>query len=480
MTTIASRLRDQAPSLARRAPFGLSGKLILLTVVFMMIAEIVIYVPALAGFRRSWVQDRVMGARMLVLALASADGTMPSGLEAGLASGVSGAQAVAVRGSKTRWIQGRAEQPIPAAVNRDVDLRDRPWWKMWEGLYRVMFVSKGGFIRVIAPGPPGAEETEYVEVILEEAVLKTALLEFSRDFLIISLLMSAATAAILYFALHLIVVRPVRRLSVNITGFAADPEDLSRVIGTSGRRDEIGAAEEALARMETALARELRQRRHLADLGLAVSKINHELRNMLTTAQLLGDRLGGINDPAVKRVAPRLIATLDRAISYCGATLAYGRASEPVPVRRQTALLPVITDQLHLTKLGDGHPIGVGVDVAPDLQLDADPEQLGRVLLNLIRNAVEALAKTPDPRIAISAWRRGGTVTIRVADNGPGIPDRIRTRIFSAFQASERSGGTGLGLPIADELVRLHGGTLALENAERGASFLITIPDRTA
>ncbi|WP_204334103.1 hypothetical protein, partial [Klebsiella pneumoniae] len=79
-----------------------------------------------------------------------------------------------------------------------------------------------------------------------------------------------------------------------------------------------------------------REKRRLAELGLSVSKINHELRNLLATAQLLGDRLGDGGDPNTRRLAPRLVATLDRAVRFCEATLAYGRATERHPQRRLT------------------------------------------------------------------------------------------------------------------------------------------------
>jgi len=275
----------------------------------------------------------------------------------------------------------------------------------------------------------------------------------------------------------------VRRLSGNIAAFAANPEDASRVITPSRRDDEIGVAEQALARMEGVLADELRQKRRLADLGLAVSKINHELRNMLTTAQLLGDRLQEVEDPAVQRVVPRLVRTLGRAIDFCEATLAYGRARERTPQRQLVPLAPVVEELGDLTGLAPGAGIAYDLDVPADLEVDADPEQLPRILANLVRNAVQALSQAGPaggeaPRVTVRARRDGSTVTIHVGDNGPGVSERARANLFSAFQGSARSGGTGLGLPVAAELVRLHGGTIALEDTPVGTRFRIVIPDR--
>ena len=278
--------------------------------------------------------------------------------------------------------------------------------------------------------------------------------------------------------------RPVRRLSGNIAAFAGDPEDASRVIAPSARGDEIGIAEQALARMEATLAEELRQKRHLAELGLAVSKINHELRNMLTTAQLLTDRLEGVPDPAVQRVAPRLLTTLGRAIDFCEATLAYGRAKERLPQRRRMRLKPLVDELMELTDLAPGAAIAFAAHVPDDLEVDADPDQLSRVLVNLVRNAVQALsqagASDGPPRIEVSAFREGRAVKILVTDNGPGVPARARQNLFAAFQGSGRTGGAGLGLVISAELVRLHGGALSLDDTAAGARFRIVIPDLAA
>lgn len=482
MTTIATRSTDRAALRLPGSSLSLSGRLILLTMSFVMLAEILIYIPSAINFRRAWLGDKIMGAQMVALALAATPAEARSSeIDTKLLAGLRGAQAIGVRGPGTRWILAIAGDRPPEA-KREIDMRQRRWWQGLLGLARNLAAAPSSSVRLIGPGVPGIAGVEWVEVVLDEAPLKQAVIAFTRNFLLVSLLISALTGALLYLALHLMVVRPVRRLSANIAAFAADPEDARRVIRPSGRRDELGRAEEALARMETALASELRAKRRLADLGLAVSKINHELRNMLTTAQLLGDRLGEVEDPAVRRIAPRLVGTLARAVDFCGATLAYGRAGEREPQRALVRLRPIVEDQGDIAALADGITVKIGIGMRADLVVDADPEQLGRAVLNLMRNAVEALsrARTADARIDVSAERRDGAVQIRVADNGPGVPELSRDRLFNAFQASNRSGGTGLGLPVADELVRLHGGTLELEPTATGASFLVTIPDRSS
>jgi signal transduction histidine kinase len=458
------------------AAFGLSSRLLILTILFVMLAEVLIYVPSVANFRRNWLKDRLAAAQIAALVLdAAPEDKLSDELEGKLLDGV-GAHAVAVRGGGTRRLLSRDD--MPHEVDRVVDLRTVTWWDLIRGAMATLLAPAERPIRVIGH----AMGADFVELIIDERPLRAAMGEFSRNILLLSLFISGITAGLVYLSLHWLIVRPVRRLSGNIAAFAANPEDASRVITPSARDDEIGLAEQALARMEGVLADELRQKRRLADLGLAVSKINHELRNMLTTAQLLGDRLQEVEDPAVQRVVPRLVRTLGRAIDFCEATLAYGRARERLPQRRLLPLAPIVEELADLTGLAPGAGIAFDTRVPEDLEVDADPDQLPRILANLVRNAVQALSQAgtggEPPRVTVRARRDGKTVTIHVGDNGPGVPERARANLFAAFQSSARSGGTGLGLAVTAELVRLHGGTIDLEEPASGACFRIVIPDR--
>jgi signal transduction histidine kinase len=459
------------------SPFGLSARLLVLTVIFVMVAEILIYVPSVANFRRNWLNDRLAAAQVAALVLDAAPAeSLPADLEARLLESV-GARTVAVKGGGTRRLLAASD--TPGEVERTVDLRHSGWAMLIRDALTTLARPAEKPIRVLGAGMAG---TEFVEIVIDQAPMRTAMLDFSRNILILSLIISGITASLVYFALQLVIVRPVRRLTKAVTSFAEEPEDASRIFTPSRRTDEIGAAERSLAQMEASLTDVLRQKSHLAELGLAVSKINHELRNMLTTAQLLTDRLEGASDPAVQRVAPRLVATLGRAIEFCQATLAYGRAAERVPQRRRLLLRPLVMELGDLTALAQDAGIGFVQEVPGSLEVDADPDQLARVLVNLVRNAVQALslagASGGSPTIRVSAEREGAAVTIRIADNGPGIPKAARARLFSAFRSSGRPGGAGLGLAISAELVRLHGGTLTLEETETGACFKISIPDR--
>jgi signal transduction histidine kinase len=212
-------------------------------------------------------------------------------------------------------------------------------------------------------------------------------------------------------------------------------------------------------------------------LGTAVAKIQHDLRNMLSTAQLASDRLTSIEDPVVQRLAPRLVTALGHAVALATNTLRYGRAGEQPPARRYLLLLPLVADVREAALTAPDSRILFDMRIDPELQIDADAEQLYRILLNLIRNAILALANAPEPCITISAARLNGAVTIEVCDNGAGISTTIQDKLFQPFSASAQ-GGTGLGLAIARELARAHNGDVILvATGTTGTKFCVVIPD---
>jgi hypothetical protein len=265
--------------------------------------------------------------------------------------------------------------------------------------------------------------------------------------------------------------------------FRADPENSDRVIAPSARNDEIGTAERELATMQIELASMLHQKNRLASLGLAVAKINHDLRNLLASAQLFSERLAKIPDPAVQRFAPKLVHALERAIAFCQSTLSYGRLQEPPPERRPVLLEPMVEEVHETLGFGPDAPIRWISAVERGLVVEADYDQLFRILLNLSRNAVGAMEsrETRDPgrdQIRITGRREGAVVVIEVSDTGPGFSEKARAHLFEAFQGSTRTGGTGLGLAIAAELVRAHGGDIRLVEGTIGATLRLTIPDR--
>ncbi len=463
----------------KRVRLGLSGKLLFLTILFVMVAEILIYVPSIANFRLNWFNDRLAAAHTAALVLdAAPSGMVPESLAKQILESI-GARAVAMKmGDQRRLL---AATSVPSKIANDFDMRNVVWWHAIRDAFEVLFIDEPkDVIRVVGPAPMGGD---FLEIIIDEVPLRSAMVNFSVNILLLSLAISGITAMLVFFALHYILVRPMGRITANMTAFRADPEDLSLIIPESGRQDEIGTAEIELGAMQRELASMLQQKSRLAALGLAVSKINHDLRNLLASAQLFSDQLSNLPDPKVQRFAPKLVRALERAIAFCQSTLSYGAAQEAPPERKTIEVEPLIEEVHEALGLTLDVPIRWIVAVERGLTVDADHDQLFRVLVNVARNAMQALEArgTRDPardQIRITGRREGSVTVIEVSDTGPGVPERARMHLFQAFQGSTRSGGTGLGLAIAAELVRAHGGDIRLVPGTIGATFSITIPDR--
>lgn len=471
--------RRAAAAARSRLRLGLSGKLLGLTIVFVMMAEILIYVPSIANFRLTWLSDRLAAAHTAALVLEAApSGMVPETLARQILDSI-GARAVAMKIGQQRRLLATTD--LPTSIDQDVDVRNVSAYDAIVDAFVSLLMSKDtDIIRAVGPAPMGGD---FVEIVLDEGPLRRAMWRYSRNILLLSLAISAFSAALVYLTLHYQFVRPMRRITANMIAFREDPENSARVIATSGREDEIGIAERELATMQHQLTAMLQQKSRLASLGLAVSKINHDLRNLLSSAQLFSDRLAQLADPQVQRFAPKLLRTLERAIAFCQSTLSYGRAQEPPPDRRMIALEPLVEEVRETLGLMPDAAIGWISAIERGLKVDADYDQLLRVLLNLTRNAYQALeTRSPnDPsrdQIRVTGRREGAVVVIEVSDTGPGLDERARSHLFEAFQGSTRTGGAGLGLVIAAELVKAHGGDIRLVDGTIGATFRITIPDR--
>jgi signal transduction histidine kinase len=335
-------------------------------------------------------------------------------------------------------------------------------------------------IRVIGPSP--REPGVVVDVSLDERPLWRAMVDYSGRILTLSIIISVLTALLVFTALHRLMVRPMRRIAENIVAFRHRPEDPTVDAPDTDRRDEIGLVQRELARMQRDLRGALAQKTRLAALGAAVGKINHDLRNLLSTAMLLSDRLAESRDPQVHNVAPRLVEALDRAARLCSETLNFSRAQVVVP-RRERFNLRRLVDEVGESVLRDRQPDGVAWrnEVGAEITVDADRDQLFRVLMNLGRNAQQAMGETGGGGVVgVTAWRaEDGRLVIEVADTGGGIPAGAREHLFEAFAGSTRPGGTGLGLPIAREIMRAHGGDIALAHTgPDGTAFRLTLPPR--
>jgi signal transduction histidine kinase len=456
---------------------GLSNKLIAAIIAVILLVEIIVYLPSLATFRASWLDDRlrvgIVAARVLdaVPDVMSVPRTLTDRL---LAS--AGANAIVYRRAGQSQLIELAD-PVTPDVVATADMRQRDLPSLIVGALDTMFAGPGRTLRIVGEGDI---DDSLVEILMPERPLRSDMLDYSRNILLVSLGFAAVTAFALYMLVSQLFILPVQRLTNNILRFRKAPENATLILAPTQRADEIGTLERELSAMESELFTMLRQQRHLADLGLAVAKINHDLRNTLTSAQLLSDQVATLEDPKVQRLAPRLVTTLDRAIGFAQSVLDYGREAASVPTPGQVNLKALIEDaaqEAHLL----GHPsIAFSAEINEGLIVYVDAGQMTRVLVNLFKNAreaLEAVQKAGEHRISVVATEEGTTVALDISDNGPGLPPRAKENLFVAFEGSARAGGTGLGLAIARELTEANGGSLRYVEAEGpGAHFSLILP----
>ena len=459
-------------------PFArsLSARLLVLTIAFVMLAEILIYAPSIANFRINWLTDQADSAHLAVLALEAAPAELISeDLKAQLLTRAQ-AYAVVLKRSDRRLLLYTAPPP---PVNVTVDLRSQSLLGNIGAAFATMRRIGDPTLRLISPTDQDLDLE--VEVVLNEAHLRHDMIAYSRNILLLSVVISLITGTLLYLSLQWLMVRPMRRITEDITRFSQDPKDTSRGVVATRRGDEIGVAQSVLAEMQKDLRAALRQQEHLAALGSAVSKINHDLRGILSTAVLLSDRLSGVDNPEVKRTAAPLIQAIDRAIGLCTQTLTYARDEGPELTRTRFRLRELLDEVASdLAVPGEGAEAQAGEapkvinEVSADVIIEADRDQIYRIFANLGRNAFEAgarrvtlqMVETPDSGLTVDA-----------SDDGPGFARMAREGLFEPFKGSARKGGTGLGLVIARDVMRVHGGDIVLAHTgDDGTVFRLTFP----
>lgn len=461
-----------------RAPDGLSSRLLLLTVAFTLAVEALILGPNLAAFHERWLRDRLQAAELASVGVEALPYSAVEDDTAAELMRIGGVQAVALTEQGVRRLLLQAPN-LPRAPEL-IDLRRENVWSRLTDPWRTLFGHPDRSLRVQAQ--PRYRSGDFIEIVTPAQPLKLELRAFLLNSLLVSLLISATAGALLYGGLALLVLRPLRRVTRSMERFAADPESDPET--PSDRHDEIGRVERELARMQEEVRQALRSRARLVALGEAVAKINHDLRNMLTSAQMASERLAASPDPAVAKALPRLERALGRAAALSRNVLEYGKSEEPAPQKTRV----VLTQALTLAAEDAGlDPDGVRLvkQLPPRFAVEADPDQLYRILVNLMRNARQAIesdpGRAPERRgkgaITISAFAEDGVSVVRIADDGPGIPARLAQRLFEPFVSSKTSEGTGLGLTISRELAALHGGELRLvDGAEGGAVFELRLP----
>jgi signal transduction histidine kinase len=455
---------------------GLAGRLLALTALFVLAGEICIFVPALAEFHENWLRERINQAQIAALA-AEPDNEIADALQYQLLTNAEVQHVALQREGERVLLLGDPNASPPTTPPVTYDYTAASDWQRLAWAYDTFFARSGRVLRVIAR--PRFETGEFIEIVLREDALKRAMSAFAGRFLAVSTLILAAAAALIYVMLTFAFVRPMRDLTQAIERFRDRPEDVSIAFPRSRGADEIGRAQRAAADMAEQVRNALRQNERLAALGAAVARIGHDLRNMLSTAQLVADRLSKSEDPEVRRLAQRLERTVDRAAGLASSTLKYGRADEKAPEIERVEVAPSVADAASDALTGYER-IAFRPDVEPGLACMADPEHLHRILVNLVRNAAQAMEADArgDKSVVVRAARFDTRCEIEVIDHGPGVRPDLRERLFEPFvSAAPEAGGTGLGLAISRELTRAMGGELELvRTGAEGATFKITLP----
>lgn len=452
---------------------SLSGRFLILTTVFVMLAEILIFVPSVARFREDYLLARLERAQIASLALLATDMIEPE-LEIELLNNAGVFNVVLAR-DQVRQLMLSSE--MPSAVTATYDLRDTSAWELMRDAIDCMIRSDNHIIRVI--GNPVQEAGILIEVTMETAPLRMAIIDYGIRILILSAVISVLTALLLFFAVRYFLVRPIKGVVNAMISYADAPEDARRIIVPDAGITELREAENALMSMQTQLTGALKQKERLAQLGSAVAKISHDLRNILTTAQLFTDRMEQSTDPSVQRSVPKLLTSISRAVNLCETTLAFGKAEEAPPTLDRVPLNGIVDDVIESERLSAaGSDITFTKNIPAGMLVRVDSEQIYRVLSNLVRNARQAIVTSGAPgEISVVASEDDDCWSITLCDDGPGLPPKAREHLFQPFQGGARKGGSGLGLAIAAELIKGHGGRLNLiKSDEAGTEFSIILP----
>ena len=467
----------------------LSGKLLLMTIGFVMLAELVIFIPSAALYRQDWLGERTNQVDILNLALLEVDNFTAS---AALADKFMEDKNV-IMGSqrykgKSKLLFGSIPEDLDPTSLKLIDIRETTRLPKFRDTFETFFGSSQGYYRVIGSSSAQIDttkvkETAAIEVLIPRKNVQTAMRDYFKRIFFLSLAIAIITGSLIYFTMSLLIIRPIQDLARNVAIFQKAPEVARPDSVTSERIDEIGDLERAFFDMKQGVRGSLKQKQRLATLGLAVAKINHDLRNVLTSAQLVSDRLSTDEDPKVARMGERLTRAIDRGVKMTRDVLNFS-SPEADPIKREPLRLSFLLGEVAgdvLPAFGTGaRKISFMNDVPSDLQIDADPDHTYRIFHNLMRNAAQAMAALADDNaerlLRVYVDLSDNYVETHVTDTAGGLPRKAKKNLFTAFASGGGKGSTGLGLTIAKELATEQGGDLRLERTnETGTTFTVQL-----
>lgn len=451
---------------------SLSARLLLFTIFFVLIVEALIYIPSIANFRENWINQKLNEANIAIKVLEAAPDFMISRLLADELLSSTNNHAIIQKFSE---MDQRALMPDePFEISARFDMRDVSWLESVSDAFETLLNMNRKNYLIEATGNASSGGGEEIIIIFDEQLLCNDMLIYSRNIAFLTIVISLFTAMLIYYSLSVLLVRPVKKITDNMISFRHAPEDLTKKFIPEDRDDEIGVVMKELAKMQDDVRKALNQKDHLAKLGGAISNINHDLRNMLSSAQLVSDHLSTIDNPVVQQLTPRFVKAIDRAIRLCENTLQYG-GSDVEELHLKTFNLHNLVEDVS-TSLGlyENEKIQLHNKIDKNQRLNADNDQIFRVLMNICRNAVQAVGETGN--ITVTGEVDNGNIVVDIADDALGIPDKIKENLFQPFKTGSR-GGTGLGLAISKEIISAHGGTLELVKSDQtGSTFRIVLP----
>ena len=462
----------------------LSGKLLLMTIGFVMLAELVIFIPSAATFRQNWLTERAQQAALLAQALTGVPNYEAS--EILTQQFMRDTDVIMMSAKRNGMSEFMLGQPPNKSVTLMVDLREERQLPRFRDAFHAFFGAADGCLRILYPSPVKGQDA--LELLIHEDKLQDAMRVHFKNIFWLSLIIALITGTLIYLAMLVLIIRPIEKLAKGLAAFRENPEKRRVNMEPTKRKDEIGQLEREFHDMKQSVRASFKQRERLATLGLAVAKINHDLRNVLTSASLVSDRLASDQDERVSKMGSRLTRAIDRGVKLTGEVLNYSQSGSEGP-----ALEPVRISLLLGEAAGDtlGN-FGAGPrkinfinNVTTDVTVMADPDHSYRIFQNLFRNAAQAMAGIREDNaqrdLTVEATPSGDSITIRVIDTGPGMPDKARDNLFKAFAGSTGHGNTGLGLTISKELAQDQNGDLILESSNAtGTVFNVTIPAGTS
>ena len=448
---------------------SLSVRLLLLVVGLVVVTEILLIIPSLDRDRRVILREKALEAYIAALSAASPSegATLTQRDELLRASGIESIRLRDARG--TTLIQAGNSTVRP---DKTFDLREETAYQSLVRGFIAAIAEKDALVEVVddAPFNPGA----VIQFVMHRAPLTRALRELDGPDAWQTIVVAGMVGVVLYVALLVLLIRPMRRLISSIVAFRADPEHgvpLDPEAVTGLRDDEISVAGRQLAAMQRELRAALWRNSRLAALGTVVAKVSHDVRGVLTPVLLQADRLRKHADPAVRRAGDSLVQAVERAIDLVHRTLDFARDGPPPPLLGAIRLRSLVAEAAEGLR---GPVVGLELDnrIPADQEVEADRNHLYRVLVNLLRNATEAGAR----RVRARVREDGDILMIELADDGPGLPETVRANLFRPFTSTHRNGGSGLGLAIARDLMLAHGGDIGLvSTGPGGTTFRLTL-----